>query len=252
MKRMKWMAITTLLLMGISGAAAQSLGDYARAVRKNKPDSGSTGRQYDNDNLPTSQPLSVVGPPPAADADAVPEAGDAKSKPSEKTASADPAAAAERQKAEEEWKKKLEAQQEKLDSLNRDLDVQQREYRLRVATQYNSESTRLQNAAQWTKEDEKFRGDAEAKQKAIDAARQELDEIQEQARKAGVVEKAKDVEKEKDNDNINDNTKDKDNDSAKDNDNTKSNYRDNVTPRNNDRENTKDNDKDNDSNNENE
>jgi hypothetical protein len=248
MKRMKWMVIATLLLMGISGAAAQSLGDYARAVRKNKADSGSTGRQYDNDNLPTGQPLSVVGPPPAADADAVPEAGDAKSKPSEKTASADPAAAAERQKAEEEWKKKLEAQQEKLDSLNRDLDVQQREYRLRVATQYNSESTRLQNAAQWTKEDEKFRGDAEAKQKAIDAARQELDEIQEQARKAGVVEKAKDVEKEKDNDNINDNTKDKDNDSAKDNDNTKSNYRDNVTPRNNDRENTKDND----SNNENE
>ena len=243
MKRMKWMVIATLLLMGISGAAAQSLGDYARAVRKNKADSGSTGRQYDNDNLPTGQPLSVVGPPPAADADAVPEAGDAKSKPSEKTASADPAAAAERHKAEEEWKKKLEAQQEKLDSLNRDLDVQQREYRLRIATQYNSQGTRLQNAAQWTKEDEQYRNDAEAKQKAIDAARQELDEIQEQARKAGVAEKTKDVEKEKDsdNDNISDN--------AKDNANTKSNYRDNVNPTNN--ENTKDNDKDNDSNNEN-
>lgn len=246
MKHMKSMVIATLLLLGISGAAAQSLGDYARAVRKNKADSSSTSHQYDNDNLPTSQPLSVVGPQPAADADAVPEAGDAKSTPSGKTAPAvSDAAAAERQKAADEWKKKLDAQQEKLDSLNRDLDVQQREYRLRIATMYNSESTRLQNAGQWGKEDAQFRSDAEAKQKAIDAARQEMDEMQEQARKAGVLEKAKDVESEKDSDNVSDNAKENDN-KSNDRDNVKDNNRDNT--RNNDRENAKDND----SNNENE
>lgn len=203
MKQMKPMVIATLLLLGIGGAAAQSLGDYARAVRKNKAEPSSTSRHYDNDNLPTRQPLSVVGPPPAADANAAPEAGDEKSKPSEKTAPVDPAAAAaaaaERQKASDEWKKKLDTQQEKIDSLNHDLDLQQREYRLRVATMYNSQSTRLQNAGQWDKEDTQYRSDAEAKQKAIDAARQELNEMQEQARKAGIVEKDNNQDSDKDN-----------------------------------------------------
>jgi len=64
MKHTKLMAIVTLLLLGVSGAAAQSLGDYARAVRKNKAESSSTTRHYDNDNLPTNESLSVVGPPP--------------------------------------------------------------------------------------------------------------------------------------------------------------------------------------------
>jgi hypothetical protein len=201
MKHMKPMVIATLLLLGISGAAAQSLGDYARAVRKNKAEPSSTSRQYDNDNLPTHQPLSVVGPSPDADANATPEAGDPKSKSSEKTASVGPAAAdaaaAERQKTADEWKKKIDTQQEKVNSLNHDLDLTQREYRLRVATQYDSEGARIQNAGQWGKEDAQYRSDTEAKQKAIDSARQELDEMQEQARKAGVAEK--DNDKDKDN-----------------------------------------------------
>jgi len=200
MKHMKPMVIATLLLLGISGAAAQSLGDYARAVRKDKAELSSTSRHYDNDNLPTNQPLSVVGPPPAADAKAAPEAEDAKSKSSEKTATANPAAAdAERQKAEEEWKKKLDAQKEKVDSLNHDLDLQQREYRLRVATQYDSQGNRIQNAGQWGKEDAQYRNDSEAKQKAIEAAQQELNDLQEQAHKAGIVEKDKDSNKDTDN-----------------------------------------------------
>jgi hypothetical protein len=193
MKHMKPMVIATLLLLGIGGAAAQSLGDYARAVRKNKAEPNATSRQYDNDNLPTNQPLSVVGPPPAADANAAPEAGDAKSKSSDKAAPANPAAPdAERQKTEEEWKKKLDAQKEKVDSLNHDLDLQQREYRLRVATQYDSEGNRIQNAGQWGKEDAQYRNDTEAKQKALDAAQQELNDLQDQAHKAGVAEKEKD------------------------------------------------------------
>ena len=55
MKHMKHMAIGTLLLLGVSGASAQSLGDYARAVRKNKAEPSSTSRHFDNDNLPTNQ-----------------------------------------------------------------------------------------------------------------------------------------------------------------------------------------------------
>jgi hypothetical protein len=198
MKHMKPMVIATLLLLGISGAAAQSLGDYARAVRKDKAEPSSTSRHYDNDNLPTSQPLSVVGPPPAADANAAPEAEDAKPKSSEKAAAANPADA-ERQKAAEDWKTKIDEQQKKLDSLNHDLDLAQREYRLRVATQYDSEGNRIQNAGQWGKEDAQYRTDTEAKQKAIEAAQQELNDTQDQAHKAGIVEKDKDSNKDADN-----------------------------------------------------
>jgi hypothetical protein len=194
MKHMKPLVIATLLLLGIGAAAAQSLGDYARAARKNKDkaEPSSTSHHYDNDNLPANQPLSVVGPPPAADADAAPEAADAKST-SDKAAAANPVAAdAERQKTEDEWKKKLDAQKEKVDSLNHDLDLQQREYRLRVATQYDSQGNRIQNAGQWGKEDAQYRSDAEAKQKALEAAQQELNDLQDQAHKAGVAEKEKD------------------------------------------------------------
>src|ERR1700687_1930376 len=63
MKHTKLMAIGTLLLLGVCGAAAQSLGDYARAARKKKVEPTTATRHYDNDNLPTNEALSVVGPP---------------------------------------------------------------------------------------------------------------------------------------------------------------------------------------------
>lgn len=210
----KAMVIATLLLLGISGASAQSLGDYARAVRKDKDkaEPSSASRHYDNDNLPTGQPLSVVGPPPAADANAAPEAGDAKPESSDKAAAANPDAAdAERQKAAEDWKMKIDEQQKKLDSLNHDLDLAQREYRLRVASQYDSEANRIQNAGQWGKEDAQYRTDTEAKQKAIEAAQQELNDIQDQAHKAGIEEKDKDSNQDADNNQDSDKDKDKDN-----------------------------------------
>ncbi|MGD0791023.1 MAG: hypothetical protein ABR920_04560 [Terriglobales bacterium] len=186
MKHMKRVAIATLLLLGVSGAAAQSLGDYARAVRKNKPEPSSTNRHFDNDNLPAGNALSVVGPPPAGDANP----GDAAK------AAVDPAAAAaERQKTADEWKEKIDKQKEKIDSLNHELDLDQREYRLRAAAMYSDAGTRLRNAAQWDKDDAQYKSDIDGKQKALDAARQQLDEMQEQARKAGIVEKEKDNDK---------------------------------------------------------
>jgi hypothetical protein len=198
MKNMKLIAIGTLLLLGIGAAAAQSLGDAARAARKNKPEPSSTSRHFDNDNLPTGDALSVVGPSPASTANA----GQAP-----KAAAVDPAAAAaERQKTADDWKKKLDQQKEKVDSLNHELDLQQREYRLRSATFYADEGNRVRNAGALEKEGTQYKSDVDGKQKAIDAARQELDDMQEQAHKAGVV------EKEKDNDTDNDKDKDKDKD----------------------------------------
>src|ERR1700674_660401 len=121
MKNTKCMAICTLLLLMVSGAAAQSLGDYARAARKRKPEPSSTSRHYDNDNLPTNETLSVVGPPPT-NANAGQGAVNTSSTPATKTGAADPAKApAENQKIADEWKKKLDKQKEKIDPLNHEL-----------------------------------------------------------------------------------------------------------------------------------
>lgn len=201
MKNMKLIAIVSLLLLAVSGAAAQSLGDTARKARKNKSEAGTTSRYFDNDNLPTNETLSVVGPP--ADAASPNSAQGAR------PAAGNPAtAAAERQKTADEWKEKIDSQKEKIDGLSRELDLEQREYRLRAAAMYGDAGNRLRNAAQWDKEDAQYKSDVDGKQKAIEAARQELDEMQEQARKAGIVQKEKDGDQ--------DTGKDKDNGKDKD------------------------------------
>ena len=170
MKHTKLMAIVTLLLLGVSAAAAQSLGDYARAIRKDKAESATT-RHYDNDNLPTTEGLSVVGPP-EADANA-----------GQKAAPVDSSAAdADRQKMAKEWSEKIAQQKAKIDSLNHDLDLYQRELHLREASVYSDSST-----AALAIREAQYRTEIDAKQKAVDDARQQLDEMQEQARKAGVA-----------------------------------------------------------------
>jgi hypothetical protein len=189
MKHTKCMAIGTLLLLGVSAATAQSLGDYARSVRKNKPDTPSATRHFDNDNLPTDQTLSVVGPPPTADDSA---ASKAASDSAPKAPSDPAAAAADRQKAADEWKEKLDKQKEKIDSLNHELDLDQREYRLHQAA-YVSDPTIASRNGQFDKELTDERNDMDAKQKAIADAKQQLDDLQEQARKAGVAQKDPDT-----------------------------------------------------------
>ncbi len=190
MKHTKCMAIATLLLCGVSGAAAQSLGDYARAAKKNKPEPSTASRHYDNDNLPTNETLSVVGPPPSTDANS----GNAKA--------VDPApSAADKQKADDakqkvadEWKKKLDDQKQKVDSLTHELDLDQREMRLRAAAAYTDPNVSVRDV-NWNKDDARYKTEIEAKQKSLDDARQQLDELQEQAHKAGIAAEEKDQDK---------------------------------------------------------
>jgi hypothetical protein len=185
------MAVASLILLGTSGAAAQSLGDYARTARKTKAHTASTSRHYDNDNLPRNEHLSVVGPEASGDAN-TPPASETATAPTDagKTSAKDPkAAAADRQKAAEALQKKIDEKQKKIDALNHELDLAQREYKLRAAAMYSDAGNRLRNAALWDKEDSQYKQDMAEKQKAIDAARQELESAQEEARKAGLKQK---------------------------------------------------------------
>jgi hypothetical protein len=186
MKRIAYIWLAGVVVAGIlvlpSSAQDDSLGDYARTVRKQKDEGKqpASAKKYDNDNLPKNDVLSVVGNAPAEpDAKAAGDASDQKAdKPGE---SKD-----DQQKATDDWKQKISTQKDQIDLQSRELDVLQREYRLRAAAFYADAGNRLRNSGSWDKEDAEYKQQIADKQKALDAARKQLDDLQEQARKAGV------------------------------------------------------------------
>jgi hypothetical protein len=160
-----------------------SLGDYARKVHKD-PAVKAKPKVFDNDNLPTEDKLSVVGAPVAANAgDGTPASSDPKD--------AAPATKPEDDQAKKQvewksWQDKLIVQKSSIDLASRELDVLQKEYQLRAAAMYADVGNRLRNSTQWDKEDADFKQKIADKQKAVDEAKQKLDDMQEEARKAGV------------------------------------------------------------------
>jgi len=156
-----------------------SLGDYAKKIRK-EPAANAKPKVYDNDNLPTEDKLSVIGPKP--------EGGVATPSDSDK-AVASPAGDEEKTQKEAAWKSwqgKLSSQKEQVDLNSRELDVLQREYQLRAAAMYGDAGSRLRNETSWDKQDAEYKQKIADKQKAVDEAKQKLTDMQEEARKAGV------------------------------------------------------------------
>src|SRR5215472_12139187 len=183
-----------------STSSGQSLGEYARQVRK-APDSSTKPRVFDNDNLPKTDKLSIVGtPPPApgsitneggATESAAPAAGEAKAGAEGSQANAGkPATAPEdkaaREAAVKQWSDKIDSQQQQIELLSRELDVTQREYQLRAAAMYADAGNRLRNSADWDKQDAQFKQQIADKQKALDDAKQKMDDLKDQAHKAGM------------------------------------------------------------------
>jgi len=172
----------------------QPLGDYARAVRKDKKPT--PAKQFDNDNLPVDDKLSVVGggsgsgagaDTSASAANGGADAAQSDKKVDDKPPSVQPGESKEdRQKTYDAWKDRLSDQRAKVDLLNRELDVEQREYQLRAAAMYADAGNRLRNSGSWDKEDADYKQKIADKKKAADDAKQELDDMQEDARKAGV------------------------------------------------------------------
>ena len=174
-----------------------SLADYARQMKKDSPQPKSKPKIFDNDNLPKDDKLSVVGeqPPVAADkssevkpADSigkVPAATDKKSAIEIKAAATEDDQA-KRQAALKEWQQKLTAQKDQIDLADRELDVLKREYQIRAASFYADAGDRLRNSAAWDKQDTQYKQQIADKQKALDDAKQKLEAMQEEARKAGI------------------------------------------------------------------
>jgi len=174
-----------------------SLADYARQIKKDSPQPKAKPKVFDNDNLPKDDKLSIVGeqPPVATDksseakpADStgnVPAATDKKSA-TETKAAATEDDQAKRQAALKEWQQKLTAQKDQIDLADRELDVLKREYQIRAAAFYADAGDRLRNSAAWDRQDSQYKQQIADKQKALDDAKQKLEEMQEEARKAGI------------------------------------------------------------------
>jgi hypothetical protein len=170
-----------------------SLGAFARSVKKDKKQEAA--KTFDNDNLPREDKLSVVGPSSdstdSANAASDQQAASTDAASSDKAKRTTPAVTPgesqeQRQQVYDQWKEKIASQQSEIDLLSRELDVQQREYKLRAAEFYGDAGERMRNQAGWDKEDAKYKDDIADKQKALDEARQRLSDMQEDARKAGV------------------------------------------------------------------
>jgi hypothetical protein len=196
------LTVTSLMSAGSQAQTSQSpsLGDYARAIKKTKPEpQKSAPKVYDNDNLPRNTSLSVVGkesePAPevnSADKDKISDSttnSDEKGKDSNKSEESPEIkpgqSPEERQKAVDSWKQKISDQKTKVDLLGRELNVLQREYQIKVSEFYSNTAMRAQNPNAIMEDDAKYKKEIADKQQALDDAKSKLDELEEKAHKAG-------------------------------------------------------------------
>jgi len=193
MKRTLHISFVALALAGlfVMAAVAQdasnqepSLGNYARAVRKDKK--APAAKTFDNDNLPKQDKLSVVGPESGIPASVQPTA-EAPAPAATQAAQVTPGQTQEqRQQVYDQWSERIASQQSQVDLLQRELDVEQRDYRLRSAEFYADAGERMRNSANWDKEDADHKAKIAEKQKALDEAKEQLSNMQEEARKSGI------------------------------------------------------------------
>jgi hypothetical protein len=176
MKRIFVLLIACVCLLALS-ASGQSLGDIARQNRANKKPSSGAKVVIDNDTIPSAQPAE-----PAKDKEKS-EGAEADAKKEDGKGKGDQAKDAAR--SSDDWKAKVEGQKKEIAQLQRELDVSEREAKLRAAAYYADAGTQLRDPAKFKLESENQQAEMDTKRKAIEAAKQKLADLQEQARKAG-------------------------------------------------------------------
>ncbi|MBV9437949.1 MAG: hypothetical protein JOZ44_17965 [Acidobacteria bacterium] len=180
--------LAVLLILGTS-AFGQSLGEAARKARQSKPPEPTT-KVITNDDL-NSLPKPPVSSAADSDANASAENKDAataddkaKDKDKEK-ADAEKKSPDDQAKLDKEWGDKIAAQKDAIAMLEREIDVMQRENKLRAATFYADAGNRLRDEKKYAEDDRKYHDQIDAKQKELDDAKTKLDQLRDDARKAG-------------------------------------------------------------------
>lgn len=165
-------------------AAQQSLGEAARQARKNKPPEPTT-KVITNDDF--GRPWTSLMPDTdTAETDTNKDQQNADANKEKENAQEKKKTSAEEQaELDKQWKQRIEAQNEKITLLERELDVLQRENRMRASNYYGDAGNRLRNPGKYAEDDRQYRDNIAAKQKELDDAKTELDNMREEARKAG-------------------------------------------------------------------
>ncbi len=176
MKRLVLVVFTFLFSVVVWGQQQQqSLGDIARQNRAHKK--GSAAVRLNDDNMPRTLTANADENAPKTDDKAVKDDKD-KDKDKDAKAAAKPSS--------EQIVKAVEAQKQEISRLQRELDVAQREQRLRAAAYYGDAGTMLRDQAKYTEDSRKLQDEIDGKKQALDTAQKKLADLQEQARKAGV------------------------------------------------------------------
>jgi hypothetical protein len=161
------------LIFTAAMTAQQSVADAARKARAQSHPGTATVR-LDGDSMPRLATSSSTDPEKAKDADT-------------KSAGAKPAdtSTAPPKPKGEDWTRKIEEQKKEIATLQRELDILQREQRLRAAAFYGDAGTQLRDQAKFAEDSRKEQADIDAKKQALSEAQQKLTDLQEAARKAG-------------------------------------------------------------------
>ncbi len=180
MKRILYLFSTiAVMLLLCSPLEAQSLGDAARELRKEKRPQAK--RVITNEEIRSAGQTSAPAAPASTEKPAEPAADKDKDKDKGKPA----VTAEEVAKLNAEWRAKVNDQKKVISQLEREIDVAQREYKLRAAVYYADAGNALRDSKKWAEDERKYQADMADKQKQLSDARQKLDQLQEDARKAG-------------------------------------------------------------------
>jgi hypothetical protein len=182
--------ILTGLLAGVAAAQSDSLAEAARKHKQQQAGKPVAAKVYTNDNLPATETISTVGAPPSDAAATAPTDGQAVSADGSTPAAKDGAKPADdsksRQKTWEDWREKIEKQKAAVEQMQKENDEIDRQYKLTSGNYNNSAQQRIFDGAAMAKEDAAYKQQMEQKQKAIEDAKQKIEDLQEGARRAGV------------------------------------------------------------------
>ncbi len=166
-----WLAV---VLLAVS-ASAQSLGDVAKKNRTQKKPAAT--RVFTDEDLGIATEFNngaasgLPVPSQPADAD---------------KAGSSALTAGDKAKLAADWRARFDEQKKAIALLERELDVTQREYKQQVALYYSDAANRLRDQRAWAEQQRKYESDVATKQKDLETARQKLETMKEDARKAGM------------------------------------------------------------------
>jgi hypothetical protein len=174
-------------------SAQQSLGDAARRAQADKK-AAPAKHVYTNDDIVTptetapapekaaGTDVATSGNPAGkagADAKADAQKSDDKAKADKKDNKEEAA------KASAELKQKIADQQKAVADQDHEISIMEREHQIKVAEYYADAGTQLRTSGQWFEDEKKYQEQLQAKKQALSDSKAKLDDLNDQARKAG-------------------------------------------------------------------